>query len=99
MMASKAIKPVYDVFKEAGIQFDESQFVPTVSGYYPTAKLTTYSQPFNSSTPVLYYNKDAFKKAGLDPEQPPKTWQDLADYAAKLKASGMKCGYASGWQG
>lgn len=34
MMASKAIKPVYDVFKEAGIQFDESQFVPTVSGYY-----------------------------------------------------------------
>ncbi|MET4875838.1 extracellular solute-binding protein, partial [Escherichia coli] len=40
-----------------------------------------------------------FKKAGLDPEQPPKTWQDLADYAAKLKASGMKCGYASGWQG
>ncbi|STW67181.1 glycerol-3-phosphate ABC transporter [Klebsiella pneumoniae] len=57
------------------------------------------SQPFNSSTPVLYYNKDAFKKAGLDPEQPPKTWQDLAAYTAKLKAAGMKCGYASGWQG
>ncbi len=100
MMASKAIKPVYDVFKEAGIQFDESQFVPTVSGYYSDSKTGhLLSQPFNSSTPVLYYNKDAFKKAGLDPEQPPKTWQDLADYAAKLKASGMKCGYASGWQG
>lgn len=99
MMASKAIKPVYDVFKEAGIQFDESQFVPTVSGYYSDSKTGhLLSQPFNSSTPVLYYNKDAFKKAGLDPEQPPKTWQDLADYAAKLKASGMKCGYASGWQ-
>ena len=91
MMASKAIKPVYDVFKEAGIQFDESQFVPTVSGYYSDSKTGhLLSQPFNSSTPVLYYNKDAFKKAGLDPEQPPKTWQDLADYAAKLKASGMK---------
>lgn len=38
MMASKAIKPVYDVFKEAGIQFDESQFVPTVSGYYSDSK-------------------------------------------------------------
>ncbi|MDZ8272000.1 sn-glycerol-3-phosphate ABC transporter substrate-binding protein UgpB, partial [Escherichia coli] len=100
MMASKAIKPVYDVFKEAGIQFDESQFVPTVSGYYSDSKTGhLLSQPFNSSTPVLYYNKDAFKKAGLDPEQPPKTWQDLADYSAKLKASGMKCGYASGWQG
>ena len=100
MMASKAIKPVYEVFKDAGINFDESQFVPTVSGYYTDSKTGhLLSQPFNSSTPVLYYNKDAFKKAGLDPEQPPKTWQDLADYTAKLKAAGMKCGYASGWQG
>ena len=100
MMASKAIKPVYEVFKDAGINFDESQFVPTVSGYYTDSKTGhLLSQPFNSSTPVLYYNKDAFKKAGLDPEQPPKTWQDLAEYTAKLKAAGMKCGYASGWQG
>ncbi len=68
MMASKAIKPVYDVFKEAGIQFDESQFVPTVSGYYSDSKTGhLLSQPFNSSTPVLYYNKDAFKKAGVRP--------------------------------
>ena len=100
MMASKAIKPVYEVFKEAGINFDESQFVPTVAGYYTDSKSGhLLSQPFNSSTPVLYYNKDAFRKAGLDPEQPPKTWQDLAEYTAKLKAAGMKCGYASGWQG
>lgn len=62
MMASKAIKPVYEVFKEAGINFDESQFVPTVSGYYTDSKSGhLLSQPFNSSTPVLYYNKDAFK--------------------------------------
>ena len=100
MMASKAIKPVYQVFSDAGIQFDEKQFVPTVSGYYTDAKTGhLLSQPFNSSTPVLYYNKDAFKKAGLDPEQPPKTWQELAADTAKLKAAGMKCGYASGWQG
>ncbi|MCP2002217.1 sn-glycerol-3-phosphate ABC transporter substrate-binding protein UgpB [Buttiauxella ferragutiae] len=100
MMASKAIKPVYEVFSDAGIKFDESQFVPTVSGYYTDSKTgRLLSQPFNSSTPVLYYNKDAFKKAGLNPDQPPKTWQDLAEYTAKLKAAGMKCGYASGWQG
>ncbi|PLR34342.1 sn-glycerol-3-phosphate ABC transporter substrate-binding protein UgpB [Chimaeribacter californicus] len=100
MMASKAIKPVYQVFSEAGLPFDESIFVPTVSGYYTDAKSGhLLSQPFNSSTPVLYYNKDAFKKAGLDPEQPPKTWQDLAAYTAKLREAGMKCGYASGWQG
>ncbi|MFE8100327.1 sn-glycerol-3-phosphate ABC transporter substrate-binding protein UgpB [Brenneria goodwinii] len=100
MMASKAIKPVYEVFKQAGINFDESVFVPTVSGYYTDAKSGhLLSQPFNSSTPVLYYNKDAFKKAGLDPEQPPKTWQQMTEYTAKLRAVGMKCGYASGWQG
>ncbi|RWR02402.1 glycerol-3-phosphate ABC transporter substrate-binding protein [[Pantoea] beijingensis] len=100
MMASKAIKPVYEVFNDSGIAFDEKQFVPTVSGYYSDAKSGhLLSQPFNSSTPVLYYNKDAFKKAGLDPEQPPKTWQQLAEYSAKLRAAGMTCGYASGWQG
>lgn len=100
MMASKAIKPVYQVFTDAGIKFDESQFVPTVSGYYTDAKSGhLLSQPFNSSTPVLYYNKDAFKKAGLDPEQPPKTWQQLAKDTEALRKAGMKCGYASGWQG
>ncbi|MFV2885279.1 glycerol-3-phosphate ABC transporter substrate-binding protein, partial [Escherichia coli] len=60
MMPSKAIQPVYDVFKEAGIQFDESQIVPTVSGYYSDSKTGhLLSQPFNSSTPVLSYNKHA----------------------------------------
>jgi sn-glycerol 3-phosphate transport system substrate-binding protein len=54
--------------------------------------------PFNSSTPVLYYNKEAFKKAGLDPNTPPKTWAELEQDALKLKAAGMSCGYSSGWQ-
>lgn len=99
MMASKAIVPVHEVFKNAGISLDESQFVPTVAGYYSDASGHLISQPFNSSTPVLYYNKDAFKKAGLNPEQPPKTWQELQADAAALRKAGMKCGYASGWQG
>lgn len=89
MMASKAIKPVYDVFKEAGIQFDESQFVPTVSGYYSDSKTGhLLSQPFNSSTPVLYYNKDAFKKAGLDRNSRRKL-AGSGGLCRKLKASGM----------
>ncbi|XNM76874.1 hypothetical protein ACLK19_23125 [Escherichia coli] len=51
--------------------------MPTVSGHYSDSKTGhLLSQPFNSSTPVLDHNKDAFKKAGLDPEQPPKTRQD-----------------------
>ena len=53
MMASKAIKPVYDVFKEAGIQFDESQFVPTVSGYYSDSK----TGHFDGTDAVLEFNK------------------------------------------
>lgn len=99
MMASKAIVPVYDVFKNSGITFDEKQFVPTVAGYYSDASGHLISQPFNSSTPVLYYNKDAFKKAGLNPDEPPKTWQELETATAALRKSGMTCGYASGWQG
>ncbi|TWD35988.1 sn-glycerol-3-phosphate ABC transporter substrate-binding protein UgpB [Pantoea sp. SJZ147] len=99
MMASKAIVPVYQVFKDAGIPMDEKQFVPAVAGYYSNAQGQLISQPFNSSTPVLYYNKDAFKKAGLNPDQAPKTWQELAKDAAALRKSGMSCGYASGWQG
>src|SRR3970282_301018 len=54
--------------------------------------------PFNSSTPIFYYNKDAFKKAGLDPEKPPKTWKDVEAYAKKvLAAGGAKCGFSTGW--
>ena len=100
MMASHAIKPVYQVFKDAGITLDEKQFVPTIAGYYSDAKTGhLLSEPFNSSTPVLYYNKDAFKKAGLDPDKPPVTWQEVETDAAALRKSGMNCGYASGWQG
>lgn len=99
MMASKAIVPVSDVFKNASIAFDVNQFVPAVAAYYSDANGQLISLPFNSSTPVLYYNKDAFKKAGLNPDASPKTWQELEKDAAALRKAGMSCGYASGWQG
>lgn len=100
MMASNAIKPVYDVFNDAGIPLDESAFIPTISGYYSDAKTGhLVSQPFNSSTAVLYYNKDAFRKAGLDPQNPPATWQEVAADARKLRTAGAKCGYTGGWYG
>jgi sn-glycerol 3-phosphate transport system substrate-binding protein len=46
---------------------------------------------------VFYYNKDAFKAAGLDPEKPPVTWGEVALDAAKLKASGHKCPFTTSW--
>jgi sn-glycerol 3-phosphate transport system substrate-binding protein len=55
------------------------------------------SFPFNSSTIVYYINKDAFKKAGLDPNKAPRTWKEFNAAAEKLKAAGQSCVYTSGW--
>jgi len=98
MMASKgAIKPVAEVMKEGGQKFDQNAYVPAVAGYYTAPNGQMLSFPFNSSTPVFHYNKDAFKAAGLDPEKPPTTWPEVALAAAKLKASGHKCPYTTSW--
>lgn len=71
-----------------------------VFGYYFDSKMGyLFFQLFNSLIFVFYYNKDVFKKVGLDLEQLLKIWQDLVDYVVKLKVFGMKCGYVSGWQG
>ena len=99
MMASKgAIIPVGEVMKQAGLPFDPKAYVPAVSGYYTAPNGQMLSYPFNSSTTVLFYNRDAFKRAGLDPDKPPLTWPELTLYAAKLKAAGEKCPYTSSWQ-
>lgn len=98
MMASKgAIVPVAEVMKKAGVTFDPGAYVPAVSGYYTAPNGQMLSFPFNSSTPVFHYNKDAFKAAGLDPEKPPTTWPEVALAAAKLKASGHKCPFTTSW--
>ncbi len=98
MMTSGAIKPVTDVFKDGGITFDAKQYVPAVSSYYtaPSGKMLSF--PFNSSTTVFFYNKDMFKKHGLDPNKPPATWPEVVAAAAKLKAGGEKCGFTPAWQ-
>jgi len=102
MMASKgAVVPVTEVMKLGGVKFDPAAYVPAVAGYY-TATVGPYSGqmlsfPFNSSTTVFHYNKDAFKAAGLDPSKPPSTWPEVALAAAKLKASGHKCPFTTSW--
>ena len=55
------------------------------------------SMPFNSSTPVFHYNKDALKAAGMDPEKPPTTWPEVFAAASKLKASGHSCPFTTSW--
>ena len=99
MMAAKgAIYPVYQLMADNKLQFDPKAYLPAVTGYYTDSAGNMLSMPFNSSTPVLYYNKDLFKKAGLDPDKPPKTWPEVGAYAKKLQAAGVKCGFTTGWQ-
>jgi sn-glycerol 3-phosphate transport system substrate-binding protein len=98
MMASKqAIVPVGQIMKDAGVPFDPKSYVPAVAGYYTAPNGQMLSFPFNSSTTVFHYNKDAFKAAGIDTEKPPSTWPEVALAAAKLKASGHKCPFTSSW--
>lgn len=81
MVDLKVATPVQDFMDAEG--FDTSDFEPNVLAYY-TVDGKQYSMPFNTSTPLLYYNKDMFTAAGLDPEVAPRTFAEVADYAAKL---------------
>ncbi len=98
MAAEGAIVPVYQLMADAGEPFDPGAYLPAVTAYYTDAEGNMLSLPFNSSTPVLYYNKEAFAKAGLDSDKPPQTWPEVGDYAAKLIAAGYDCGFSTAWQ-
>jgi sn-glycerol 3-phosphate transport system substrate-binding protein len=97
MMAAKgAIKPVQELMKEAGETFDPQSYLPAITGYYSTAKGEMLSFPFNSSSMVMWVNKDALKKANIT--DIPKTWPDVFEAAKKLKTAGYAtCGFSTGW--
>ncbi|HEY5819541.1 MAG TPA: sn-glycerol-3-phosphate ABC transporter substrate-binding protein UgpB [Mesorhizobium sp.] len=98
MAAEGAIKPVADILSMGGKPFDKSQYLPGIVSYYSKPDGTMLSFPYNSSSPILFYNKDIFKKAGLDTENPPKTWNEVWDAAKKIKSSGAApCGFTSTW--
>ncbi|NBY26891.1 MAG: sn-glycerol-3-phosphate ABC transporter substrate-binding protein UgpB [Betaproteobacteria bacterium] len=100
MMASKGVSvPVGKIMKDAGEKFDPKTYVSAVAGYYTAPSGEMLSFPFNSSTTVFYFNKDAFKAAGIDTAKAPGTWPEVALAAAKLKASGHKCPLSIAWQG
>jgi sn-glycerol 3-phosphate transport system substrate-binding protein len=98
MMAAKgAVKPVYQLMAEADEPFDPNAYLPAVTAYYSTADGKMLSLPFNSSTAITYWNKNAFRKAGLDPEKAPVTWPDTLAAAKKLRAAGIACGLTAAW--
>ncbi|MCI6637112.1 MAG: ABC transporter substrate-binding protein [Bilifractor sp.] len=71
MIDSGWVVPMQDLIDEDG--WDESQLEPNIAAYYTVDK-KLYSMPFNSSTPIMYYNKDMFEKAGITdiPDSLPK---------------------------
>jgi hypothetical protein len=98
MSARNAIVPVSEVFKRAGLQFDPADFIAPARGYYGLPSGDLLSMPFNVSTTVLFWNKDAFRKAGLDPEKPPRTWPELIKAAQQIrKTNAAACGYTTAW--
>jgi sn-glycerol 3-phosphate transport system substrate-binding protein len=95
--ARGAIYPVYELMRDQAEPFSPAAYLPAVSGYYADAAGNMLSFPFNASTPILYYNKDLFRAAGLDPEVAPKTWPEIGAAAKKLRAAGAACGFTTSW--
>ncbi|MHA1553308.1 MAG: sn-glycerol-3-phosphate ABC transporter substrate-binding protein UgpB [Alphaproteobacteria bacterium] len=98
MAASGAIKPVYEVMAEGGASFDPDGYLSAVKGYYTTTDGRMLSLPYNSSTPVLYVNRDAVAGAGLDPDMDLTTWEQVGAAVDALKAAGHGCPLATAWQ-
>ncbi len=98
MMAAKgAIYPVYRLMRDQGEAFDPAAYLPAVAGYYTDLAGNMLSFPFNASTPILYYNKDLFRAAGLDENAPPKTWPEVETVTRRLRAAGAACGFTTHW--
>ncbi|MDE4132995.1 sn-glycerol-3-phosphate ABC transporter substrate-binding protein UgpB [Phaeobacter sp. QD34_3] len=90
-----AIYPVYKLMEDAGIDFDPSAYLPAVISYYTDTDNNLLSLPFNSSTPVLWYNKTALDAAGVGV---PTTWDEVEEAARALKANGVEKPFSFGWQ-
>jgi sn-glycerol 3-phosphate transport system substrate-binding protein len=86
MIDSKQVIPVQSFIDKD--KLDVSGLQPNIAGYYSIDN-KLYSMPFNTSMPILYYNKDAFARAGLDPDRPPATLDEIRTDAQKLTRAGQ----------
>lgn len=98
MAAEGAIRPVYEVMAEGGAPFDPDGYLGPVKGYYTTTDGQMLSLPYNSSTPVLWVNRDALSGAGLDPDMDLSTWQKVGEALDALKEAGHACPLTTAWQ-
>lgn len=98
MSAEGAIVPVHQLMADTGKDFDPEAYLAAVKGYYTTTDGKMLSLPYNSSTPVLYVNRDAFEAAGLDPDMDLSTWEQVDKALEGLKAGGSSCPLTTAWQ-
>ena len=97
-MDNKAkFKPLFDVMREGKQSLDAGKLSPELRGSLSDRKGRLFALPLAYSTPVLYVNKDAFREAGLNPDQPPKTWFEVQQAAGKLADAGSRCPYTTSW--
>lgn len=98
MIDSGYVVPVEDMFETTG--YDKNTVMEVITSYYSSGG-KQYAMPFNVSTPMLYYNKDIFEKAGLDPNTPPTTYDEVLEYSKQIVESGAaSVGYSQaiyGW--
>jgi sn-glycerol 3-phosphate transport system substrate-binding protein len=96
MMAAKsAIIPVYELMRDEHAPFNPADYLPVIAGYYTDTDGNMVSFPLNASTPMLFYNKDQFRFAGINADQPPKTWPEVEAASEKLRAAGYSCGFTT----
>jgi len=98
MAAGGAVKPVYEVMNDSGLEFDPDGYLAAVKGYYTSTEGQMLSLPYNSSTPVLYVNRDALSAAGVDPDTDLSTWENVGGVLDQLKAAGQECSLTTAWQ-
>ncbi len=92
LMLSGEFYPVSKLMADTGVAIDWSDYFPGIANYYSSKSGEFFSMPWNSSTPVYYYNKDQFAKAGIT--EAPITWEGMEAAFKALKASGQACSLA-----
>ncbi len=91
-MLSGAIYPAPKFTADYGLNIDWKSYFQPIANYYATSGGELWSFPYNSSTAVLYWNKDAWAKIGKT--EAPKSWKEFGEDLKALKAAGVECGFA-----
>ncbi|MEM6849775.1 MAG: sn-glycerol-3-phosphate ABC transporter substrate-binding protein UgpB [Pseudomonadota bacterium] len=98
MAAEGAVRPVYEVMAAAGADFDQDAYIGSVKGYYTSPDGDMLSFPFNSSTPVLWVNRDLLQANDIDPDVDLSTWENVGEVLDSLAAAGVDCPLTTAWQ-